>query len=1241
MSLPPVARRGLAVVASAALLSSGAAGIFTGTAWAAAGGKVTSVSPAVTNNSGDTAVTVTGTGLTPGGSDTITFHLEGTASSYGANTPSLKFTQSTAEKSASSDTSYSGTVATNNAPPGVYDVYATPPGGTAGTLCSGCFTVASSGPPNVSNVLTGEDTRFPPSDPTGDPRGAGTQDIYGQRLAQGSRVDLLDPATGQPDPYVDFLVNDPNGAAYFNGYESSSIIRGNYRIKDLDKFTPGRHLVRVTNTAFPTPESGATGELWLPKFALAGVSPTVFGAGVSGKVLTIKGQGFRQGSRIGVQNLASPADQTHTYPDNSVGAATVSADGTTIGAPVSFASDAKTGTLRSVTVNGPDGGTWTVGNAISVTAPPKISSLGQSDFGQGASRQMTITGTGFAVGATAADRPSFTAAGTGVTITTVSSTNLQAVVQVDVDPSAATGSRVITVTNPDGGSSTFSGTNSNPGLSVVAGPKITSVSPTSAAAGTSKTITISGSTFDNATRNQDPTAKPTIQFFFPPAPGASRQADPSMAVSNVTSTPANSIANTPDQVTFTLAIAGNSPSGLRDIVLTNPSDGGTFVCSGCFGIDSLTASPASGANTGTKTVQFTAGVAIPSGSTVRLNKAGNVGVQPDIPGSSTIVNNTTISAVFDLTSAATGPYNAIVTTPSGGTFSCSSCFTVTGPAPTVSSISPASGGQGALNRAATITGTNFSRGMQVTIADVTVHDVTFVSPTTLTLRIDIPTNAPTGTKDVTVTNNDASQKVTKTGAYTVTAAPAISSVSPTALGQGAKAAKITISGSGFQKGSTPDTTSTASFGQGITVTGVTVTKGNGLPAPLGTSDTLVATVDVDPNAALTTRDVTVSNPDGGVGIVTQGLTVNPGPKVTSITPNFLAPDGSGDVTIAGSGFSTTSGKNAVPTIAGVTLSNVQVTATSITATATVDSGTAKGVKDVVVTNPTDSGQGACTGCFYVATPPSAPVQVHSLSVTGTSVTVGWSVPSDDGGAPVTSYVVSATGPDSKPAGTPATTNGSATSGTVNGLTSGVKYTISVIARNVAGDSVAGTTLTQTTGTASTKPTLTINKSAMNVGQSATLIIRGTPGDSVQFIQRSQPSTTSTTKTFTFDSLGNVVINSFPRTNTAYLAHTAAGDSSIVTLSVRPAVSLRGSSANRLATFTGVIVPGHGGVKVRIYSVKNGVLGPLVASAVSDSQGHYTATHQFAGGGTVQFVAQTVSDTIALAGQSNRLNLTIR
>ena len=729
----------------------------------------------------------------------------------------------------------------------------------------------------------------------------------------------------------------------------------------------------------------------------------------------------------------------------------------------------------------------------------------------------------------------------------------------------------------------------------------------------------------------------SVQFSLPPTNGAARTADPSISVGTVTVAKGQN--GLPDTAKFTVSVSGNAPAGLRDIVLTNNNDFGSVLCAGCFGVDNLTASPTTGSNNATKQISLT-GANVVAGSTAKLVRAGDPTIQPPIPGNSVTVSGTTLTGIFDLTDTAPGAYNAVVTTPGGQVLSCTQCFTVTGSTPTITSITPASGGQGATNLPVTISGNNFSRGEQVTITNLLVHDVQWVSRTTIKAQVDIPSNAAAQANDLKVTNADGNATATKTGAFTVTLPPKPTALSPTSYGQGAQGVKVTVTGPDFVQGATVD------LGPGITVVGTpTVTQGTAVPiVNPDPDDTLVATVNIDETAAAIQRDVVVTNPDGGTGTLAKGFAVNFGPKVTGITPVFLAPDGSGKVTITGSNFSTTSGKTATPKVSGVTLSNVVVASdgNSLTADASVDSGTPKGAKDVSVTNPTDSGTGTCAGCFYVATPPSPPGNVTHGTVTGTSAAVTWSAPTDNGGAPITSYVVSAKDSAGKPAGSPATVGASATSGTVTGLTAGTKYTISVIARNVAGDSDPGLTSIQTTGTGSTLPALSINKNAMNVGQSAIIIIRGTPGDSVGFYQKVQPATTySLFKTFTFDSLGNVTINTFPRTNTSYTAKTAAGIGNVVSLSVRPAVSLRGSSSHRLATFTGVIVPGHGGVQVRIYAVQSGRLGSLVATATTDSQGHYTATHQFAGTGTVQFIAQTVSDKIALAGQSNRLNLTIQ
>jgi hypothetical protein len=1073
MTLPPVARRSLALVAATALLTSGATGLLTGIANAVPNtATVDSISPTSTNNSGNSGVTLTGSGFVPSSDAPLlapTF-----TSAYAAGTPGIVGTTDGAN---SSPTTLQGSVPTTNAAPGVYDVYAVrkdptdPSGATLSGKCPACFTIHSSGAPDASNVVPGASTGTTS-------RGALPLDVSGQNLAQASYVFFYLPDGVTKDAGLGFTAGDPNDSTSFPGYASSALIRGNYT--HSGSFTPGKHLLRVTNTAG---ETGAAVEFWQPSFAAAGVSPNATGAGTQNKVVTVTGQGIRQGSRLSIQGFKSASQSTPTtnVPDVSVGPSTVSADGTSISAQVSFTEDAQTGTARSVSINGPDGGSYSVAGAFTVNAGPTIGSLDQSALGQGAVYTETISGTGFSSG----PLPTFKVSGTGVTTQTLNATNISAQVRFTVAPDAVTGARSISVTNPDGGTSTASPTSTSSPFTVDAGPTVSSVTPGSAAAGTSKTITIKGTNFDGP-----PSGKITVQFSVPPTGGAARTADPSLAVGTVTVT--KGVNGALDTATFTLGVASNAPAGLRDVVVTNPSDFGAVLCAGCFGVDNLTVSPTAGSNNGTKSIAMT-GAGVVAGSTAKLVRAGDPTIQPDIQGSAPGVSGSTVTAVFDLTDAAPGTYNAVVTTPSGSKLSCSSCFTVTGSTPSITSVSPAAGGQGAVSLPITITGNNFSRGEQITITDVHVHDVVFISRTQLSAKVDIASNAPIGAKDVKATNADGAVSGTLTGGFTVSPPPNPTGVSPTSYGQGAKAVKITVTGPGFVSGSSPATSSKADFGPGVTVTAVTVTQGSStIPTPLPGSDpnppdTLVATVDIAPTAPAVQRDVVVTNPDGGVGTLAKAFAVNFGPQVTGITPQFLAPNATNvAVTIAGSNFSTTSGKTAVPTIAGVTLKSITVVSpSSITATASVDSGTAKGGKAVVVTNPTDSGVGTCTNCLYVATPPNPPTNVTATS-TASSVTASWTAPADNGGAPITAYVVSAKNSAGKPVGTPATVSGTATKGTVTGLTSGVKYSIYVIARNVAGDSTPGSTIAQTGVGAQTVLTSSHSPSLTTTGQSVTL-----------------------------------------------------------------------------------------------------------------------------------------------------------
>ncbi|MCW2673870.1 MAG: hypothetical protein JWP14_2459, partial [Frankiales bacterium] len=175
------------------------------------------------------------------------------------------------------------------------------------------------------------------------------------------------------------------------------------------------------------------------------------------------------------------------------------------------------------------------------------------------------------------------------------------------------------------------------------------------------------------------------------------------------------------------------------------------------------------------------------------------------------------------------------------------------------------------------------------------------------------------------------------------------------------------------------------------------------------------------------------------------------------------------------------------------------------------------------------------------------------------------------------------------------------------------------------------------------PTITVSPTALNVGQYATVVVHGTAGDAVQLLAYSRPNTTyGVVRNGTIGSNGTVTFSVGPRTNTRLFAKTAGGSSTSAVISVRPAESLFGTANGKVGSFHGGIVPGHSGVTVRLFTVKNGVRSSSpVGTAVTDANGKWTFSRTFAATGPVTFISQTLSDLTSLAGQSNRITITFK
>ena len=280
-------------------------------------------------------------------------------------------------------------------------------------------------------------------------------------------------------------------------------------------------------------------------------------------------------------------------------------------------------------------------------------------------------------------------------------------------------------------------------------------------------------------------------------------------------------------------------------------------------------------------------------------------------------------------------------------------------APTITSLSPSTRGQGASNENIVITGSNFGSGTwansSVTFsgAGITVNSVSRTDSTHLTVNVSIAAGAATGARDVTVRNTDGG-RATKSGGFTVAAGPTITSLSPSSRSQGATSQVIVVTGTNFASGSWP-TSAVAFSGSGITVNSVTRTDATHLSVNVSISAT----------AAVGARNLTIRNPsDGGTASKANAFTVNLRPTITSLSPNSRA-RGQANQNIVVTGHRLPGRRHGV--VLGVRDHGVSVTFTDsshLTVKISVASGAATGNRNVTVTNP-DQGTFTLSSGFKV------------------------------------------------------------------------------------------------------------------------------------------------------------------------------------------------------------------------------------------------------------------------------------
>lgn len=181
-------------------------------------------------------------------------------------------------------------------------------------------------------------------------------------------------------------------------------------------------------------------------------------------------------------------------------------------------------------------------------------------------------------------------------------------------------------------------------------------------------------------------------------------------------------------------------------------------------------SPSSGINAGSVAVSLT-GMNFQAGASVKLSRIGHA----DIAAASvSVVSASQINCTFDITDVMVGFWDVVVSNPNGESGTFAAGFRITsGPAPTITGITPDSGLDNQTVSIADLTGTGFQAGAGVSLRrpgydSLQAANVNVVSSTRITCEIDL-TGVATGLWNVVVINPD-DQSATLAEAFSVNGA---------------------------------------------------------------------------------------------------------------------------------------------------------------------------------------------------------------------------------------------------------------------------------------------------------------------------------------------------------------------------------------------------------------------------------------------------------------------------------------
>ncbi len=478
---------------------------------------------------------------------------------------------------------------------------------------------------------------------------------------------------------------------------------------------------------------------------------------------------------------------------------------------------------------------WNQTDCIVTGPAPTVSAISNATGYRGWPVIESITGTNFLTGATAKFNRSGTADITAKSCKLSSSTQLVCTFDLaGKDPSPPTYN--IVVTNPDG----KSGMRTNRFTLSSNTPTLTGRSPTSALQAATVAVNLTGN------------------YYQPGATVTYWQGSTVIPLGSV-------VIPSRTRMQGSLTIPSSAPTGTYNITIVNP-DGKSVTRTGYFTVNTNAPTisgiaPATGYRGWPVTITALRGSRFQPGATVKLV---NASAGADITAGSVVVfpNGTTITCAFDLAGVPAARRNVTVTNPDGKTGTRANAFTVSSPAPTITSSTPSSGVLGTTVAITNLAGTYFQPGATVTYwrgtTTIPLGSVAVPSRTQITGSLAIPAGAPTGSYNVTIVNTDG-KSVTRTGRFTVYALPppTISGISP---GTGARGTSVPVVITGT-----------------YIVAGARVRLYNGTTyvylAPLGTvtpPNQISTTFSVGTGVIPGTMNVRVTNPDGQYAILTGG-----------------------------------------------------------------------------------------------------------------------------------------------------------------------------------------------------------------------------------------------------------------------------------------------------------------------------------------------------------------------------------